>query len=160
MRVKATGCCIIGQRRSQDIATWKGVPQHAFGAHHTLDRRQAPGQAPRARPGFRLVRARLRSSTTSTTAAPDDYYYYEVPEESQTAPPPPPSRFRGRVVARTRGRPPQKSPGANPIPPPPSYEEELAHYGYNFGASHPGGQSCRGFFHAFRTLFAVIIVLT
>ncbi|CAN8013761.1 unnamed protein product [Ixodes persulcatus] len=119
---------------------YTGVPQHAFGAHHTLDRRQAPGQAPRARPGFRLVRARLRSSTTSTTAAPDDYYYYEVPEDSQTAPPPPASRFRGRVVARTRGRPPQKGPGPNPIPPPPSYEEELSHYGYNFGPPKQGNK--------------------
>ncbi|XP_077484014.1 uncharacterized protein LOC144094037 [Amblyomma americanum] len=103
-----------------------GIPQNASGAQHKLARRQAARQP---RPGFRLVRARVRS-TTSTTAAPDDYYYYEVPEERHTPPPPP--RGRGRVVARFRGRAPPK-PAPSPIPPPPSYEEELAHYGYSFG---------------------------
>lgn len=107
-----------------------GIPQNTDGAHHKLVRRQAARQP---RPGFRLVRARLRSSTTSTTTAnPDDYYYYEVPEESQTPAPPPPPRGRGRVVGRFRGRG-QPRPAAAPIPPPPSYEEELAHYGYSFG---------------------------
>ncbi|KAH7946262.1 hypothetical protein HPB49_022357 [Dermacentor silvarum] len=89
-------------------------------------RRQAVRQP---RPGFRLVRARVRSTTSTTTASPDDYFYYEVPEDSHTpAPTRPPFRGRGRVVGRFRGRG-QQRPAPNPIPPPPSYEDELEHYG-------------------------------
>ncbi|XP_075749550.1 uncharacterized protein LOC142814557 [Rhipicephalus microplus] len=106
-----------------------GIPQNASGAHHKLARRQAVRQP---RPGFRLVRARVRSTTSTTTASPDDYYYYEVPEEHTPPPTRPPTRGRGRVVTRFRGRG-QQRPAPSPIPPPPSYEEELAHYGYSFG---------------------------
>lgn len=114
------------------------IPHYVSAAHHRkLGKRQAVRRL-QARPGFRVVRTRVRPSS-STTPPPDDYYYYEVPEENETPvptpPPPPPPRFRN--AARTRVRPQQHRQPATPIPPPPSYEEELAHYGYSFAVPKP-----------------------